>query len=1351
LLPALLAALLTSLPAAADDPRIEVSLNGNWECQVASELNGPPSAGGWNPCTVPGYLSGTNHQRAWLRRGFAVPAEMRGKRVKIHFGGVKFNSRVFVNGRHVGGCFGGYEPFEVDVTDAVRFDGSNELSVGCHDWTGVFAPGEIEFPQGGNWDVVRGAPRDKILSPIGGLFSLYGIWDDVTLRAHPAVYVSDVFIQPSVRRGELVVRYTLANESPRDVDVELRATVEDDGKDVLAFAATRVAVPPGKTAAVVVRQPWKDAPLWSHVDPHLLHLRTELSTGDCLRTRFGFREFWTEGHRFYLNGSRINLLATSWWPPHDTMTREGIRARWEAVKGMGCVAFRTHTQPWPSLHYEVADEVGLLMVVEGAVWNDDDTYRINDPAFWENYGRHLKAMIDRDKNRPSVILWSLENEFFGGRLNDASPAKEELIRMGRLVKQCDPTRPILYESDGDPGGVADVIGIHYPHEYPDFTGWPNEAYWLRQPAAIHHMFLNGQQEFAWRKDKPLYLGEFLWIPSRDPSWHTVFFGDEAYRDYHRYRNLAKAEAWRMQILGYRHLEVAGISPWTVIEGGPLDDTNPLVRAHRYAYQPLAAYPLDYDRRFFGGQTVVRRLAVFNDILQPSTLELEWTLGATQNEAAQGKKQLVLGPGEQTVVEVDLPMPQVSARTAISWQVSILREGKRVFADHYPIDVYPDVGFPEIRARLGLFDPNGATRNVFEARNLNAIPVRDLSGIPESVEVLVIGSETLAAGPKGVPVIGRIAPERAALDGFVNRGGRVLVLRQDAYPEGLFDAALTGHGSTMTFPAAADHPALRGIRAEDLKFWRGDHRVASAEPARPTSGGFVPIVVSGSAAGIDHAPLLEQRAGPGCLMFCQLHLVEKQAAEPAAAQLLANLLDYLAGYQGRPKKTAVVGGSDEYRAFLRSLGLQFDDLSGKLAATDLAPYHLVICRGERPEAPGLKAWVESGGHLLVHRAAADDFAALGRAWKLDLAPQAYAGPVTRSDDDDSLVQAIHREDLYWLGRHVGIDWADTPRAAEMADLVFSKTMEGKQAAAYEVEEWKLEGVLVERVPPGVVFATVGSASHAIDFPADGTYLFGLVARGTPCDGGYPLARVSVDDRPLGVVAVAGSWSTVTVLGRVSAGTHKVSIAFTNDASSPKEDRNLFVDKLLVARDADPGGVRFLTTPAAAAAARRGKGMVVIDALRWDTETQNARKAARYAAALLTRLGGDFRPKNGATISCRKMTPEPGMPFFSNQGSFASLACSGYVKTAIEVAAPGRYTMELVASGSSAQGVYPLVEVAVDGRPVGKIQLTAGSWRSYFLGLDLPAGSRELRLSFLNDLNLGGEDRNLRLDKVRFSKD
>ena len=73
--------------------------------------------------------------------------------------------------------------------------------------------------------------------------------------------------------------------------------------------------------------------------------------------------------------------------------------------------------------------------------------------------------------------------------------------------------------------------------------------------------------------------------------------------------------------------------------------------------------------------------------------------------------------------------------------------------------------------------------------------------------------------------------------------------------------------------------------------------------------------------------------------------------------------------------------------------------------------------------------------------------------------------------------------------------------------------------------------------------------------------------------------------------------------------------------------------------------------------------------------------------------------GVTIECEQMTPQPGMPFFSNQGGFTALACNGYIgERSIQVATAGRYTLELVASGTPAAGVFPLVAVA-DRRPAG----------------------------------------------------
>ena len=88
--------------------RERVHLDGAWEHAKVSSLTYPPAVTHWQPITVPGYLHGYNHERAWFRRRFVLPASMAGHRIKLRFGGVKYNSSVWLNGTHVGGHFNGY-------------------------------------------------------------------------------------------------------------------------------------------------------------------------------------------------------------------------------------------------------------------------------------------------------------------------------------------------------------------------------------------------------------------------------------------------------------------------------------------------------------------------------------------------------------------------------------------------------------------------------------------------------------------------------------------------------------------------------------------------------------------------------------------------------------------------------------------------------------------------------------------------------------------------------------------------------------------------------------------------------------------------------------------------------------------------------------------------------------------------------------------------------------------------------------------------------------------------------------------------------------------------------------------
>ncbi|MBD3176534.1 MAG: hypothetical protein GF320_15245, partial [Armatimonadia bacterium] len=468
----------------AQELRQALSLNGVWEAARVDSLGAGPGDAEWTDQVVPGTLPGGTGQAAWLRTRFHAPELPPGSRALLYFGGVKYNSEVRLNGIEVGGEFNGYDPFTLDVTDALVGGGENELLLGCRDWTGIFSREVDLSPYATNWTVMRGMADDAVLGPIGGLYASFGPWDDVELRIVPETRVEHVAITTSVREGSIGVDYELIGADVETRPLTLETRVLDGDEAVLDLPGATIAGGEGDPLVATVTADWPDARYWSHEDPYLYQLETTLRADgevvDRVRTRFGFRELWIEGPDFYLNGSRIQLLASSSWPVDQRYaSREDVREFWEALKAGNVVAFRTHTQPWRRQFYEVADEVGILVIPEGAIWNDDTSYRVNDPEFWENYATHLERMTRQYRNNPSVVMYSLCNEFHGAELNlENEYATGMLAEMGHRMKDWDPTRPITYESDGDPLGAADVIGIHYPHEYPDYTQYPNTAWWI---------------------------------------------------------------------------------------------------------------------------------------------------------------------------------------------------------------------------------------------------------------------------------------------------------------------------------------------------------------------------------------------------------------------------------------------------------------------------------------------------------------------------------------------------------------------------------------------------------------------------------------------------------------------------------------------------------------------------------------------------------------------------------------------------------------------------------------------------------------------------------------------------------
>jgi len=1216
-----------SFCAGAEFSRERVGLDGSWEFVKVGSLEDAPPVSGWRAIEVPGTLKGHNYEQAWFRRTFDVPASWAGRRVWLEFGGVKFDSRVYVNDVRVGGCFNGYDAFRVNATEPIRFGEQNTLLVGVSDWTALFAGEPISLPPVADWSSLRRRPRDKVVAPIGGRFDLYGIWDSVTLLCVPPVYVADCVIRPDLGRQRVVISVQVANAGGTPFREPVTAAIPEAN----VFAAVDAAVPAGGRAMATLELDAAALKLWWPNEPNLYAAEIRAG-GDLLRERFGYREFRCEGGDFLLNGVKVHLLARSWWPHEVPTTEEAVRAKIAMLKENNVNCFRTHTQPWPRLWYELADEMGLMMIPEAAIFADDETYRIEDAAFWNNYEKHLRAMVGALKNHPSVVMWSMGNEFCGVRAKRSSAAEANLARMGVVVKKLDPTRPVVFESDGDPGGVADVIGLHYPNEYPERRLWPNDAYWMDAPNDTRNdnMFWPGEN-FLWEQQKPLYIGEFLWVPDHSPGVPSIFCGDEAYLNPLAYRYRAKAEAWRMQILAYRHYGVSGFAPWGYDYIKPHDERRPVIETQRAMFRPLAAFVREQDMRFYSGETVARTVELFNDTTATVSAELLWELKDGEERAASGNLRVELAAGGHDERVIEIAIPNVSQRTPLRLRLALLADGNERFEEEWNVEAFPEPA-PVLNVPIFLCDPqqNQAMTSYLQG---SGAPFTKLGSLDEwsGEGVLVLGPAPHSAGPE-VPVIAPPGAAYEALAAKVRAGGRVLALEQTP-ASNVLPVRLTSMSSTMAFALNPAHPVLKGSGAGDFKWWQGDHMVSRYEPARPASGGGKALVATGTGQGLSHAPLLEIPDGDGAWMLCQLLVAEKLEREPAASLVLEQMLSYLAEYAPPAGRTALAG-SEALCNKLRVLGLEFFELEDWADLT--APtVNLLVFQAESEavaaHAPQLLAFLEQGGTVLVHRPSPAAFDKLRRALALPLSFEPYAGTVSRAEGAPPLVQSLAREDLYWTQEQTSAT-VMPKRAANMADGIFTvennadlanapgnvpdATALSEPPALVSVNRgpgrlvlnsirWDdagpnqrradrficgLLGALGARfaVPPPatvleaedmepnqgigafsklddhVLMAANGWLEQPVKVAAAGPYRLRLLAKGTPVNGVYPIVVISIDEREVAQVECASaSWDTFEAGVVLPEGGHVLRFAFINDGRTATEDRNLWLDRIEVA--------------------------------------------------------------------------------------------------------------------------------------------------------------------------------------------
>jgi beta-galactosidase len=495
-----------------------------------------------NPSTGALPVSGIG----WYRKTFLLPQSAQGRVFTIVFDGAMANSTVWINGEELGGRPYGYSTFFFNLTPHLHFGSEpNVLAV-------RLAP----EPDSSRWYPGAGIYRN--------------VWLDVTAPVHVAEWGTYVTTpQVTDESATVSVNTEIRNQSAKESKVEVRQTVVDvSGKPVSKTTAGSLELPADATRTIPATLTVANPQRWDMDHPYLYALLTEIVAGnrviDKYTTTFGIRTIAFDRDKgFLLNGKPHKLHGVCLH--HDlgalgaAVNHRAIERELQIMKAAGVNAIRTsHNPPAPEL-LELADRMGLVVMDEAFdMWHIPKVSNGYSKYFDEWSERDLRDMARRDRNHPSIILWSIGNEIPEQKSPDGW---KEAKRLTDFFHQEDLTRPTTSAmnewADAIRNHFADNVDIkgfnyqpmHYEqimHDHPDWVIFGSETESCVSSRGVYHLPIVAYEkppshqissydivapfwaycpdvEFTYQDKLPNVFGEFVWtgfdyIGEPTPYW-----------------------------------------------------------------------------------------------------------------------------------------------------------------------------------------------------------------------------------------------------------------------------------------------------------------------------------------------------------------------------------------------------------------------------------------------------------------------------------------------------------------------------------------------------------------------------------------------------------------------------------------------------------------------------------------------------------------------------------------------------------------------------------------------------------------------------------------------------------------
>lgn len=514
----------------------------------------------------------------WYRKSFRLPQAAKGKRVYINFDGVYRNSEVWINGQFLGKRPNGYSSFRYDLTPHLAKGGAiNTIAVRV----------DNEAQPSSRWYTGSGIYRK--------------VWLETTTDLavdHWGSFVST----PKVSKEEALVRIqsNFINSAGREQWAEVVYEIYDAAGKLVKKDAFTGDLQFGKShttheALITIANPR----LWSVDDPYLYKAVTRIMQKgkllDRYETIFGIRSIRFDGpNGFYLNEKPLKILGVC--NHHDlgalgaAVNKRAIERQLEILKAMGCNAIRTAHNPPAQELLELCDKMGFLVMDEAFdMWQRRKNKFDYHLEFADWHKQDLEAMVKRDRNHPSVFMWSIGNEIREQFDSTGLSITKELVQ---IVKQHDPTRPVtsaltenvpeknfIYRS-----GALDYLGFNYKHaDYPSLPGrFPGQSFLATETASA--LATRGHYEFP-SDSARIWPADAKSKDHGNPE-HTV----SAYDNTYAYWGATHEESWKAV---KNSPFMAGIFVWSGFDflGEPVPYGWPS-RSSYYGIIDLAGFPKD---------------------------------------------------------------------------------------------------------------------------------------------------------------------------------------------------------------------------------------------------------------------------------------------------------------------------------------------------------------------------------------------------------------------------------------------------------------------------------------------------------------------------------------------------------------------------------------------------------------------------------------------------------------------------------------------------------------------------------------------------------------------------------------